>query len=122
MRRVVVTGLGMVSPLGCGVETSWSRLLSGDNAAQRVENFDVSDISCKVACQIPRGDGSNGTYNPDDWMEPKEQRKVDEFIPFDEAYAEADWSRFGNLPALEAGNRVNAYQVYLSMEAELLEQ
>ncbi|MGI9383415.1 MAG: beta-ketoacyl-ACP synthase II [Methyloligellaceae bacterium] len=88
MRRVVVTGLGMVSPLGCGVNTSWSRLVAGDNAAQRVESFDVSDITCKVACQIPRGDGSGGTYDPDDWMEPKEQRKVDDFIVFAMAAAE----------------------------------
>jgi 3-oxoacyl-[acyl-carrier-protein] synthase II len=80
MRRVVITGLGMVSPLGCGVETTWERLLAGQNAAKRVESFDVSDLSCQVACQIPHGDGSNGTYNPSDWMEPKEQRKVDDFI------------------------------------------
>jgi len=80
MRRVVITGLGMVSPLGCGVETTWERLLAGQTAAKHVENFDVSDLSCQVACQIPRGDGSNGTYNPNDWMEPKEQRKVDDFI------------------------------------------
>jgi 3-oxoacyl-[acyl-carrier-protein] synthase II len=80
MRRVVITGLGMVSPLGCGVDTTWERLLAGQTAAKRVENFDVSDLSCQVACQIPHGDGSNGTYNPSDWMEPKEQRKVDDFI------------------------------------------
>jgi 3-oxoacyl-[acyl-carrier-protein] synthase II len=80
MRRVVITGLGMVSPLGCGVETTWERLLAGRTAAKRVESFDVSDLSCQVACQIPHGDGSNGTYNPSDWMEPKEQRKVDDFI------------------------------------------
>jgi 3-oxoacyl-[acyl-carrier-protein] synthase II len=80
MRRVVITGLGMVSPLGCGAETTWERLLAGRTATKRVESFDVSDLSCQVACQIPRGDGSNGTYNPNDWMEPKEQRKVDDFI------------------------------------------
>ena len=88
MRRVVITGLGIVSPLGCGVEQTWSRLKSGENAARRIETFDVSDLSCQVACEIPRGDGSNGTYNPDHWMEPKEQRKVDEFIVF--AMAAAD--------------------------------
>jgi 3-oxoacyl-[acyl-carrier-protein] synthase II len=82
MRRVVVTGMGMVSPLGCGVETTWKRLLNGDSGARKVERFDVSDLSCKIACQIPRGDGTEGTYNPDHWMEPKEQRKVDEFIVF----------------------------------------
>ena len=80
MRRVVVTGLGMVTPLGSGVETTWRRLLASASGARRIENFDVSDISCQIACQIPRGDGSDGTFNPDAWMEPKEQRKVDDFI------------------------------------------
>ena len=80
MRRVVVTGLGMVTPLACGVEETWSRLLAGESGARRIEKFEVSDLPAKIACQIPRGDGSDGTYNPDDWMEPKEQRKVDEFI------------------------------------------
>src|SRR5215813_4031404 len=82
MRRVVVTGLGMVTPLGCGVEATWARLLKGESSARKIDSFDVSDIACKIACEIPRGDGSNGSYNPDQWMEPKEQRKVDEFIVF----------------------------------------
>jgi len=82
MRRVVVTGLGMVTPLGCGVEPTWDRLIKGESGARKIEKFDVSDIACKIACVIPRGDGSNATYNPDQWMEPKEQRKVDEFITF----------------------------------------
>jgi len=82
MRRVVVTGLGMVTPLGCGVEVTWKRLLAGESGARRIEKFDVSDISAQIACQIPRGDGSGGTFNPDQWMEPKEQRKVDDFIIF----------------------------------------
>jgi 3-oxoacyl-[acyl-carrier-protein] synthase II len=82
MRRVVVTGLGMVTPLACGVEETWRRLLAGESGARRIEKFEVEDLSTKIACQIPRGDGSNGTYNPDQWMEPKEQRRVDEFIVF----------------------------------------
>jgi 3-oxoacyl-[acyl-carrier-protein] synthase II len=80
MRRVVVTGLGMLTPLGCGVEATWKRLLAGDSGASKIEHFDVSDIPCKIAMQIPRGDGSNASFNPDQWMEPKEQRKVDDFI------------------------------------------
>ena len=80
MRRVVVTGLGMVSPLGCGVDATWKRLLAGQSGARRIERFEVSDLPAQIACQIPLGDGSNGTYNPDQWMEPKEQRKVDDFI------------------------------------------
>ena len=54
MRRVVVTGLGMVTPLGCGVEPTWRRLLAGESGARRVETFDVSDLPCKIACPIPR--------------------------------------------------------------------
>jgi len=82
MRRVVVTGLGMVTPLGCGVETNWSRLVAGESGAKKINTFEVSDISCKIAGVIPVGDGTNGTYNPDQWMEPKEQRKVDKFIVY----------------------------------------
>ncbi len=82
MRRVVVTGLGMVSPLACGVEETWQRLLKGRSGAARIENFETSDLPCKIACQIPRGDGSDGTYNPDQWMDPKDQRRVDEFIVY----------------------------------------
>ncbi len=58
MRRVVVTGMGMVTPLGCGVETTWSRLLKGESGAKKIETFNVSDISCKIAGVVPRGDGS----------------------------------------------------------------
>jgi len=97
MRRVVVTGLGMVTPLGCGVDATWQRLLKGESGARKVEHFDVSDLPCQIACQIPRGDGSNGSYNADQWMEPKEQRKVDEFIVFAlaaarQALADAKWA------------------------------
>src|SRR5215470_6072652 len=82
MRRVVVTGLGLVTPLACGTEQTWQRLRSGGSGIKRIEKFDVSDIPCKVAGQVPRGDGSDGSFNPDAWMEPKEQRKVDDFIVF----------------------------------------
>ena len=82
MRRVVVTGLGLVTPLACGTEQTWQRLRSGESGIKRIEKFDVSDIACKIAGQVPRGDGSDGNFNPDNWMEPKEQRKVDDFIVF----------------------------------------
>jgi 3-oxoacyl-[acyl-carrier-protein] synthase II len=82
MRRVVVTGLGLVTPLACGTEQTWQRLRSGESGIKRIEKFDVSDIPCKIAGQVPRGDGSDGSFNPNDWMEPKEQRKVDDFIIF----------------------------------------
>ncbi|MBW0157284.1 beta-ketoacyl-ACP synthase II [Sedimentimonas flavescens] len=80
MRRVVVTGLGLVTPLACGVEETWARLIAGESGAGPITRFDASNVTTKYACEVPRGDGSNGTFNPDDWMEPKEQRKVDEFI------------------------------------------
>jgi 3-oxoacyl-[acyl-carrier-protein] synthase II len=96
MRRVVVTGLGMVSPLGCGVDVTWKRILNSESGARRIETFDVSDLPSKIACPVPRGDGSNGSFNPDQWMEPKDQRKVDDFIIFAMAAArqaldDADW-------------------------------
>jgi 3-oxoacyl-[acyl-carrier-protein] synthase II len=72
----------MLTPLGCGVEPTWSRLIKGESGAKKVDTFEVSDIAAKIACVIPRGDGTNGTYNPDQWMEPKEQRKVDDFIVY----------------------------------------
>jgi 3-oxoacyl-[acyl-carrier-protein] synthase II len=72
----------MVTPLGCGVEVTWQRLLAGESGACKVDTFDVSDLPARIACMIPRGDGADGTYNPNDWMEPKEQRKVDEFITY----------------------------------------
>ena len=70
MRRVVITGLGMVTPMACGVEPTWRRLLAGESAAARVENFDVSDLPCQIAAQVPRGDAPDA-FNPDDWMEPE---------------------------------------------------
>ncbi|MEM8574119.1 MAG: beta-ketoacyl-ACP synthase II [Pseudomonadota bacterium] len=96
MRRVVITGLGIVSPLGSGHEAAWNRLTASENAAKRIDDFDVADLSCQVACQVPRGDGSDGTFNPNDWMEPKEQRKVDDFIIYamgaaTQALNDADW-------------------------------
>jgi 3-oxoacyl-[acyl-carrier-protein] synthase II len=88
MRRVVVTGLGMVTPLACGVEATWERLLAGQSGAGPITKFDPSRLATTYACEVPRGDGSDGTFNPDDWMEPKEQRKVDDFILYGMAAAE----------------------------------
>ncbi len=82
MRRVVVTGLGVVTPLASGIEPTWQRLLAGKSGIKGIEKFDVSDIACRIAGQVPRGDGADGTFNADQWMEPKEQRKVDDFIIF----------------------------------------
>ena len=96
MRRVVVTGLGMVTPLGCGVETTWANILAGKSGARRITEFEVDDLACKIAARIPVGDGTDGTFNPDLYMDPKEQRKVDDFIVYAVAAAkqaldDANW-------------------------------
>src|SRR5690349_7359868 len=80
MRRVVVTGLGLVTPLACGVEETWSRLLAGHSGASPITRFKVDDLPTKIACQVRRGDGSDGTFNPDQWVDAKEQRRMDDFI------------------------------------------
>ena len=96
MRRVVITGLGLVTPVGCGVEPAWRNLLDGKSGARRIEEFDISDLSCQIASFVPRGKSGDGIFNPDDWMEPKEQRKVDDFILYavaaaDQAIADSGW-------------------------------
>jgi len=80
MRRVVVTGLGLVTPLACGVEETWARLLAGQSGASAITKFKTDDLPTKIACQVPRGDGSNGSFNPDQWVDAKEQRRMDDFI------------------------------------------
>ena len=87
MRRIVVTGLGMVTPLASGVEATWERLLAGKSGAGPITRFDPKDVVTQYACEIPLGDGSDGTFNPDDWMEPKDRRKVDDFILYGMAAA-----------------------------------
>jgi len=94
MRRVVVTGLGMVSPLGGDVETTWSRILDSQSGAGKIEKFDTSDLPAKIACEVPRE--GEGAFNPDDWMDAKEARRVDDFILFSVAAAgqalkDANW-------------------------------
>ncbi len=107
MNRVVVTGLGMVSPLASGVEATWRRLLAGESGAAQVEGFDVSDIACQIAAQVPRGAGEED-FHPDEWMEPKEQRKVDDFIVYGMAAAtqalrDADWAPKSYEDQIETG-------------------
>ena len=82
MRRVAITGLGLVTPLGCGVATTWSRLIAGQSGARTITKFKVDDLPCRIACDVPKGDGSDGTFNADQWVDAKEQRRVDEFITF----------------------------------------
>ena len=80
MRRVVVTGLGLVTPLACGVEESWAGILAGKSGASAITKFKVDDLATKIACQVPRGDGSDGSFNPDQWVDAKEQRRMDDYI------------------------------------------
>lgn len=96
-RRVVVTGIGAVTPLGAGVDNIWGRILNGESGAGRIEGFDVSDLAVKIACEVPLGDHENGAFNADDHVSPKDQRKMDRFIIYgvgaaDEAIADAGWT------------------------------
>ena len=124
MRRVVVTGIGLVTPLACGVEETWSRLLAGKSGARKITKFATDDLATKIACDVPRGDGSDGTFNPDQWVDPKEQRRMDDFIIFGlaaakQAVRDSGWepktederqrtgvligSGIGGLPGIEEG-------------------
>jgi 3-oxoacyl-[acyl-carrier-protein] synthase II len=96
MRRVVVTGLGLVTPVGCGVENAWANLLAGKSGAARITSFQVDDLACQIAFQLPRGSKVDGKFDADDWMEPKDSRKVDPFIVYavaaaDQALEDAGW-------------------------------
>ena len=95
MRRVVITGMGAVTPLGCGVETTWERLLSGRSGAGRIRHFDASHLPCQIACEIPLGQGE-GAFDPDAWLPAKDRRKLDRFIIYalvaaDQAISDAGW-------------------------------
>ncbi len=79
-RRVVVTGLGIVSPLGVGVAKNWGDLLAGRSGIRSIQSFDTSDLPAKIAGQVPRGETASGLFNPDDWIPPKDQRRMDDFI------------------------------------------
>ncbi|MAB85776.1 MAG: beta-ketoacyl-[acyl-carrier-protein] synthase II [Rhodobacteraceae bacterium] len=102
MRRVVVTGLGMVSPLADGVEATWERLLAGVSGAGMIEKFDTSNVVTKYACEVPLGDGTNGTFNGDAYLEPKERRKIDDFILFGMAAAQQAVQDSGWMPQADA--------------------
>ena len=101
MRRVVVTGLGLVTPLACGVEQSWSRLLAGQSGARAITTFKVDDLPARIACTVPVGDGTNSTFNADQWLDSKEQRRVDHFITFGLAAAQQAVEDSGWTPETE---------------------
>jgi len=100
MRRVVVTGLGMVTPLACGVKPTWDKLLSGESGIGRITRFEVSDIACRIAGEVPEGDGEHD-FHADDWFEPKDQRKIDRFILYAIAAARQAVDDAGWTPADE---------------------
>jgi 3-oxoacyl-[acyl-carrier-protein] synthase II len=123
MRRVVVTGLGMVTPLASGVEATWSRLLAGQSGAGPITRFDPANVVTQYACELPRGDGTDGTFNPDDWMEPKDQRKVDDFIIYGMAAAvqavrDAGWDDISEAEKLRTGVMIGSGIGGLSSIAE----
>ncbi|MBL8690548.1 MAG: beta-ketoacyl-ACP synthase II [Rhodospirillaceae bacterium] len=101
MRRVVVTGLGLVTPLGVGVENVWSKLLNSESGIRAIQSFDVSDLPAKVAAQLPRGETKDGNFNADDWVEPKEQRRMDPFIVYAMAAAQQAIEDAGAKPKTE---------------------
>src|ERR1700753_4389143 len=107
MRRGGVTGLGLVPPLACGVEESWAGILAGKSGASTITKFKVDDLPTKIACQVPRGDGAGGTFNPDQWVDPKEQRRMDDFIIYGLAAAKQAVTDSGWVPASE-GERCRA--------------
>ncbi|HTT80933.1 MAG TPA: beta-ketoacyl synthase N-terminal-like domain-containing protein, partial [Stellaceae bacterium] len=80
MRQVVVTGMGLVTPLGIGLDAVWRRLVAGESGTRAIQSFDVSDLPAKIAAQVPRGDTEAGLFNADDWVPPREQRRMDTFI------------------------------------------
>src|SRR5216110_3600617 len=82
MRRVVVTGMGLVTPLGIGLDQVWRRLLAGESGIGAIQSFDVSDLPSRIAGQVPRGDKASGLFNADDWVPPKDQRRMDQFIVY----------------------------------------
>ena len=101
MRRVVVTGLGLVTPLGVGVENVWSKLLNSESGIRAIQSFDVSDLPAKVAAQLPRGETKDGNFNADDWVEPKDQRRMDPFIVYAMAAAQQAIEDAGAKPKTE---------------------
>ena len=101
MRRVVVTGLGLVTPLGCGIESNWQRLTAGRSGVRAIDGFDVSDLPAKIAGLVPAGPLAEGGFDPDEWMEPKEQRKIDRFILYGVAAAHQAVTDSGWMPTDE---------------------
>ena len=117
MRRVVVTGLGLVTSLGCGVEVNWENLLAGKSGICAIQSFDISDLPAKIAGQVPVGETAEGLFNADDWMTPKDQRRMDNFIVYGltAAIVTNDLAR-----AMETAERVEAGYVWINSTGRYL--
>ncbi len=123
MRRVVVTGMGMVTPLACGVEETWKCILNAQSGAGTISRFDASHLATDYACEIPFGDGSDGSFNPNDWMAPKDRRKVDDFILYgiaaaEQAVTDAGWKPENEEELLRTGVMIGSGIGGLSSIAE----
>ncbi|HEX6103203.1 MAG TPA: beta-ketoacyl-ACP synthase II [Alphaproteobacteria bacterium] len=105
MRRVVVTGMGLVTPLGSGVKVNWERLTAGKSGVRAIQNFDVSDLPARIAGQVPPGDTATGGFNADDYVPPKDQRKMDRFIVYAMGAAQQAVENSGWMPQDEEGRR-----------------
>ena len=113
MRRVVVTGLGMVCPLGVGVGHAWGRLINGESGIGAIESFDPADLSCRIAGELPPGRAADGGFDPDEWVEPKDQRKMDRFIvcaiaAATEAVGDSGWNPTNNEDLERTGVMIGA--------------
>ncbi|RMB08581.1 beta-ketoacyl-ACP synthase II [Eilatimonas milleporae] len=113
MRRVVVTGMGMVSPLGDGIDTTWERLVNGESGADTIAKFDASEFPCTIGCEVKFGDGTDGTFNPEKWITEKERRRVDDFIVFalaaaGQAVEDAGWTDPGEEACERTGVLIGA--------------
>src|SRR5207302_6839200 len=111
MRRVVVTGMGLVTPLGIGLEQVWQRLLAGESGIRAIQSFDVSDLPSRIAAQVPRGDRASGLFNADDWVPPKDQRRMDQFIIYAMAAAAQAVEDFGWQPEDEEGRELTGVMI-----------
>jgi 3-oxoacyl-(acyl-carrier-protein) synthase len=100
MKRVVVTGMGLVTPLGCGKKINWVRLISGVSGAKKISKFDISNYKCQVACEVPQGKENENSFIADEWIDKKEIKKIDDFIKFSLAAGEEAFQQ-SNLGSLD---------------------
>ena len=113
MRRVVVTGLGLVTPLGCGVRPNWDRIINGESGIRAIQTFDVSDLPAKIAGMVPLGETKDGGFNADDWVPAKERRRMETFIVYalaaaQQAVEDAGWASVDEAERMRTGVMVGS--------------